>query len=116
MSKALSLYFRVARSFEPAGILAHRYGVSTETIRKWRKRGAVPRISCLETNRRRAAVVWAFIDVLHAASMLLGHRHERLCTVGNSLALRRLAIWAECEGESAPYGEVPSGAAASARV
>jgi transposase-like protein len=29
----------IARSTEPAGLLAQRYGVSTETIRKWRKRG-----------------------------------------------------------------------------
>jgi transposase-like protein len=30
----------IACSHERAGILAERYGVSTETIRKWRKRGA----------------------------------------------------------------------------
>jgi transposase InsO family protein len=29
----------IARAGEPTGILAQRYGVSTETIRKWRKRG-----------------------------------------------------------------------------
>ena len=29
----------IARSGEPTGVLARRYGVSTETIRKWRKRG-----------------------------------------------------------------------------
>ena len=29
----------IARSSEPSGVLAKRYGVSTETIRKWRKRG-----------------------------------------------------------------------------
>jgi hypothetical protein len=29
----------IARSTEPTGVLARRYGVSTETIRKWRKRG-----------------------------------------------------------------------------
>lgn len=29
----------IARSREPSGVLARRYGVSTETIRKWRKRG-----------------------------------------------------------------------------
>jgi transposase InsO family protein len=29
----------IARSDEPTGVLARRYGVSTETIRKWRKRG-----------------------------------------------------------------------------
>lgn len=29
----------IAASAEPSGVLAKRYGVSTETIRKWRKRG-----------------------------------------------------------------------------
>ena len=29
----------IARSAEPTGELARRYGVSTETVRKWRKRG-----------------------------------------------------------------------------
>jgi len=29
----------IARATEPTGVLARRYGVSTETIRKWRKRG-----------------------------------------------------------------------------
>ena len=29
----------IARSTEPSGVLAQRYSVSTETIRKWRKRG-----------------------------------------------------------------------------
>src|SRR5918993_3691370 len=29
----------IARSTEPTGVLAKRYGVSSETIRKWRKRG-----------------------------------------------------------------------------
>src|SRR4051794_9684534 len=29
----------IARSSEPTGELARRFGVSTETVRKWRKRG-----------------------------------------------------------------------------
>ncbi len=29
----------IARSSEPTGVLAKRYGVSTETVRKWRQRG-----------------------------------------------------------------------------
>jgi transposase InsO family protein len=29
----------IARSSEPTGVLAKRFGVSTETVRKWRKRG-----------------------------------------------------------------------------
>jgi len=34
-----ALRAEIARSAEPTGVLATRYGVSTETIRKWRKRG-----------------------------------------------------------------------------
>src|SRR5215208_5654543 len=30
----------IARSREPTGVLAQRFSVSTETVRKWRKRGA----------------------------------------------------------------------------
>src|SRR3712207_1510934 len=29
----------IARSGEPTGVLAERYGVSAETVRKWRRRG-----------------------------------------------------------------------------
>ena len=30
----------IARSSEPSGIIAKRYCISAETVRKWRKRGA----------------------------------------------------------------------------
>ena len=39
----------IARSKEPTGILAQRYGVSTETIRKWRQRGVQ---DCLDHSAR----------------------------------------------------------------
>jgi hypothetical protein len=42
----------IARSHERTGILAQRYGVSTETIRKWRKRGAS---DCLDHSARPAS-------------------------------------------------------------
>ena len=29
----------IARSSERSGVLAERYGISTETVRKWRRRG-----------------------------------------------------------------------------
>jgi transposase-like protein len=38
----------IAASQEPTGILAKRYGISTETVRKWRKRGPD---DCLENLR-----------------------------------------------------------------
>jgi len=45
----------IARSAEPSGTLARRYGVSTETIRKWRKRGAS---DCLDRSARPHRLPW----------------------------------------------------------
>jgi transposase-like protein len=45
----------IARSREPAGVLARRYGVSTETIRKWRKRGPE---DCLDHSARPRTLPW----------------------------------------------------------
>jgi len=35
----------IARSIEPASVVAKRYGISDETVRKWRKRGEQLRLS-----------------------------------------------------------------------
>src|SRR3982751_3260142 len=45
----------IARSTEPTGILAQRYGVSTETIRTWRKRGAA---DCQDHSSRPHKLPW----------------------------------------------------------
>jgi transposase len=45
----------IAGSHERSGILAQRYGVSTETIRKWRKRGAA---DCLDHSARPHQLPW----------------------------------------------------------
>jgi transposase InsO family protein len=45
----------IARSGEPTGTLAKRYGVSTETIRKWRQRGAE---DCLDHSARPHQLSW----------------------------------------------------------
>jgi transposase InsO family protein len=45
----------IARSTEPSGVLARRYGVSSETIRKWRKRGAG---DCLDRSARPHKLPW----------------------------------------------------------
>src|SRR3712207_3781713 len=45
----------IARSGEPTGELAERYGVSTETIRKWRKRGAA---DCRDRSSRPHKLPW----------------------------------------------------------
>src|SRR3954449_2158222 len=45
----------IARSHARTGLLAQRYGVSTETIRKWRKRGAA---DCLDHSARPHQLAW----------------------------------------------------------
>jgi transposase InsO family protein len=45
----------IARSAEPTGILAERFGVSTETIRKWRKRGPA---ECRDRSSRPHQLPW----------------------------------------------------------
>ena len=45
----------IARSGEPTGVLARRYGVSTETVRKWRKRGPG---DCLDRSARPHKLPW----------------------------------------------------------
>lgn len=45
----------IARSTEPTGVLAKRFGVSTETIRKWRKRGVQ---DCLNHSSRPHKLPW----------------------------------------------------------
>jgi transposase InsO family protein len=45
----------IARSAEPTGELARRYGVSTETIRKWRRRGPE---GCLDRSSRPRKLPW----------------------------------------------------------
>jgi transposase len=45
----------IARSTEPSSVLARRYGVSTETIRKWRKRGAA---DCQDHSSRPHKLPW----------------------------------------------------------
>jgi transposase InsO family protein len=45
----------IARSHEPTGVLAKRFGVSTETVRKWRKRGAK---DCQDRSSRPHKLPW----------------------------------------------------------
>jgi transposase InsO family protein len=45
----------IARSHEPTGVLARRYRVSTETVRKWRKRGAD---ACQDRSSRPHKLPW----------------------------------------------------------
>src|SRR4028119_1519664 len=45
----------IARSGEASGVLARRFGVSTETVRKWRKRGPE---DCLDHSARPHRLPW----------------------------------------------------------
>jgi transposase InsO family protein len=45
----------IARSSERSGVLAERYGISTETVRKWRKRGAA---GCRDRSSRPHKLPW----------------------------------------------------------
>src|SRR4051812_44815956 len=49
----------IARSREPTGVLAQRYSVSTETIRKWRKRGPQ---DCQDHSSRPHKLPWKATD------------------------------------------------------
>lgn len=49
----------IARSVEPSGVLAKRYGVSAETIRKWRKRGPD---DCQDRSARPHKLPWKASD------------------------------------------------------
>ena len=49
----------IARSREPTSVLAERYGVSTETIGKWRKRGAQ---DCTDRSSRPHKLAWKATD------------------------------------------------------
>jgi transposase len=49
----------IARSTEPSGALAERYGVSAETVRKWRKRGVS---DCLDRSARPHRLPWKATD------------------------------------------------------
>src|SRR3712207_1428844 len=49
----------IARSTEPTGVLAQRYGVSTETICKWRNRGAA---DCQDHSSRPHKLSWKATD------------------------------------------------------
>src|SRR3954463_16158917 len=54
-----SVRAEIARSREPTGVLAQRYSVSTETIRKWRKRGPA---DCQDHSSRPHKLPWKATD------------------------------------------------------
>ena len=61
----------IARSSAPTDLLAQRYGVSTKTIRKWRKRGAA---DCLDRSARPHNLPWKATAEERAVVCLLRQR------------------------------------------
>jgi transposase len=53
----------LARSSEPTGVLAARYGISTETVRKWRRRGPE---DCADHSSRPQRLPWKSTDAERA--------------------------------------------------
>ena len=61
----------IALSSERTGVLAQRYGVSTETIRIWRKRGPE---ACLDRSARPHKLPWTASEEERAIVCALGAR------------------------------------------
>ncbi len=49
----------IARSSEPTSVLARRYGISDETVRKWRRRGSD---ACQDRSSRPWRLAWKASD------------------------------------------------------
>ena len=65
----------IARSAEPTGELARRFGVSAETVRKWRKRGPE---DCLDRSSRPRRLPWKASEEERAVVCALRRVRERL--------------------------------------
>ena len=71
----------IARSSEPTGELARRFGVSTEAVREWRKRGPD---DCLDRSARPHKLPWkageeerAVVCALRRATSAIGTNRRR---------------------------------------
>ena len=86
----------IARSTEPSGDLAKRYGVSTETIRKWRKRGPA---DCLDRPATPHKLPWKANDEERAVVCALRRAtnfalDDPTCVVTHLLPhLNRDSVW-----------------------
>ncbi len=59
----------IARSSEPSGTVAQRYGVSAETVRKWRKRGVA---DCLDRSARSYQLPWKATELRNTSRKRIG--------------------------------------------
>src|ERR1700750_594895 len=86
----------IACSHERTGILAQRHGVSTATIRKWRKRGAA---DCLDHSARphqlpwKATVVESGVVCLHPRGTNFAHDDMTFVITHFLPHLNRDSIW-----------------------
>src|SRR5687768_3189397 len=103
----------IARSREPTGVLAQRYSVSTETIRKWRKRGPA---DCQDHSSRPHKLPWKATEEERAIVCALRRAtnfalDDLTFVVAHSLPhLNRDSVWrslrrpGRCPGPSEPRG------------
>ena len=61
----------IARSTEPSGTVAQRYGISAETVRKWRKRGVA---DCLDRSARPHQLPWKATEERHRLHSAARHQ------------------------------------------
>ncbi len=102
-----ALRAEIARSTEPTGVQAQHYGVSTETIRKWRKRGPA---DCQDHSSRPHKLPWKATEeeraIVCALREATGFPLDDLTfivthflphpTAMPSTASSRLRVWAAC--------------------
>src|ERR687885_1894928 len=99
----------IARSDEPTGMLAKRFGVSTETIRKWRRRGPE---DCLDHSARPHRLPWKATEEERALVCAMRRAtnfalDDLTFVVGHFLPhLNRDSVWRpeQCSGPSEPRG------------
>src|SRR5215212_4947641 len=83
----------IACSHESSGVLAKRYGVSTETIRKWRKRGPA---DCQDRSARPHTLPWKASE------------EERACAAAVSLSAVTVTARHRRPGAALRLGRVTS--------
>jgi transposase len=109
--------FTIARSTEPTGVLAQRFSVSTETIRKWRKRGAQ---DCQDHSSRPHKLPWKATDeeraIVCALRQATGFPLDDLTFVVSHFLphLNRDAVYRILKAEG--LGRLPRRSSASARA
>src|SRR3712207_485267 len=101
----------IARSSEPTVVLPRRYGVSTETVRKWRRRGPE---DCLDHSARPHTPPWKASDEERAVVCALRRAtnfalDDLTSVVGHFLPdLNRHSVWRILRSEGLSPRPVPA--------